>query len=74
MIIESFTPGHMDTLGIGYSVLSARNPRLIMTSITPFGQTGPYKDHKASDITLLAMSGLMSINGDQRQAAASDVP
>jgi benzylsuccinate CoA-transferase BbsE subunit len=64
VIIESFTPGHMDTLGIGYGVLSARNPRLIMTSITAFGQTGPYKDRKASDITLLAMSGLMSINGD----------
>jgi crotonobetainyl-CoA:carnitine CoA-transferase CaiB-like acyl-CoA transferase len=64
VIIESFTPGHMDILGIGYGVLSARNPRLIMTSITAFGQTGPYKDRKASDITLLAMSGLMSINGD----------
>jgi crotonobetainyl-CoA:carnitine CoA-transferase CaiB-like acyl-CoA transferase len=64
VIIESFTPGHMDALGIGYAALSARNPRLIMTSITPFGQTGPYKDYKASDITLLAMSGLMSINGD----------
>jgi crotonobetainyl-CoA:carnitine CoA-transferase CaiB-like acyl-CoA transferase len=64
VVIESFTPGHMDALGIGYAALSARNPRLIMTSITPFGQTGPYKDYKASDITLLAMSGLMSINGD----------
>ena len=64
VIIESFTPGYMDTLGIGYASLSASNPRLIMTSITAFGQTGPYKDRKASDITLLAMSGLMSINGD----------
>jgi crotonobetainyl-CoA:carnitine CoA-transferase CaiB-like acyl-CoA transferase len=68
VIIESFAPGHMDSLGIGYAALSARNPRLIMTSITPFGQTGPYKDHKASDITLLAMSGLMSINGDSDRA------
>ena len=64
VIVESFAPGYMDTLGIGYAALSARNPRLIMTSITAFGQTGPYKDRKASDITLLAMSGLMSINGD----------
>jgi benzylsuccinate CoA-transferase BbsE subunit len=64
VIIESFAPGYMDTLGIGYAALSARNPRLIITSITAFGQTGPYKDRKASDITLLAMSGLMSINGD----------
>ncbi len=64
VIIESFSPGHLDTLGIGYATLSARNPRLIMTSITSFGQTGPYKDHEASDITLLAMSGFLSINGD----------
>ena len=64
-IIESFPPGHMEKLGIGYGLLSARNPKLIMTSITPFGQSGPYKDHKGSDITILAMSGLMSINGDK---------
>jgi len=64
-IIESFPPGHMDKLGIGYDALSARNPKLIMTSITPFGQTGPYKDYKGSDLTILAMSGLMSINGDK---------
>jgi benzylsuccinate CoA-transferase BbsE subunit len=64
IIIESFPPGHMDKLGLGYTVLSPSNPRLIMTSITPFGQTGPYKDRKASDIAILAMSGLMSITGD----------
>jgi crotonobetainyl-CoA:carnitine CoA-transferase CaiB-like acyl-CoA transferase len=68
VIIESFTPGYMDTLGLGYASLSASNPRLVMTSITAFGQTGPYKDRKASDITLLAMSGLMSINGDRDRA------
>ena len=64
IIIESFPPGYMDKLGLGYAALSASNPRLIMTSITPFGQTGPYKDRKASDIAILAMSGLMSITGD----------
>lgn len=64
VVIESFPPGYMQRLGLGYEALSVRNPRLIMTSITPFGQTGPYKDDKASDITLLAMSGLMRINGD----------
>jgi len=64
MVIESFTPGYMDELGLGYSALSARNPRLIMTSITHFGQGGPYRDRKASDIVLMAMSGLMRITGD----------
>ncbi len=64
IIIESFPPGYMDKLGLGYASLSASNPGLIMTSITSFGQTGPYKDRRASDIALLAMSGLMSITGD----------
>lgn len=63
IIVESFPPGYMDKLGLGYAALSASNPKLIMTSITPFGQTGPYKDRKASDIAILAMSGLMSITG-----------
>ena len=65
VVIESFSPGHMKNLELGYEELCARNPRLIMTSITPFGQTGPWKDDKASDITLLAMSGLMRITGDR---------
>ena len=64
IIIESFAPGYMDMLGLGYAAMSVSNPRLIMTSITPFGQTGPYKDRKVSDLAILAMSGLMSITGD----------
>ena len=68
MIIESSPPDYMDKLDLGYSSLSERNPRSIMTSITPFGQTGPYKDYKASDIAILAMSGFMYINGDQNRA------
>jgi benzylsuccinate CoA-transferase BbsE subunit len=64
VVIESFSPGHLKDLGMGYEDLSALNPGLIMTSITPFGQTGPRRHEKASDITLMAMSGLMSITGD----------
>ena len=64
VVMESFSPGHMENLGLGYEALSAVNPRLIMTSITPFGQTGPRRHDKASDITLMAMSGLMCITGD----------
>ena len=63
-IIESFPPGYMDKLGLGYPVLSEINPRIVMTSITPFGQAGPYKDYVASDITEMAMGGLMYICGD----------
>jgi crotonobetainyl-CoA:carnitine CoA-transferase CaiB-like acyl-CoA transferase len=64
VVIESFPPGHLKNLGLGYEALVANNPRLIVTSITPFGQTGPRRHEKASDITFLAMSGLMRITGD----------
>ena len=63
-VIESFPPGYMDSLGLGYSDLNKINPRLIVTSITPFGQSGPYKDYVASDITVMAMSGLLYLSGD----------
>ena len=63
VIVESFSPAAWKTL-VSDAELSRSNPRLIMTSITPFGQTGPYRDRKASDLAILAMSGLMSITGD----------
>ncbi|MFC1870123.1 CaiB/BaiF CoA transferase family protein [Chloroflexota bacterium] len=62
-IIESFPPGHMDELGLGYAGLSQLNPRIIVTSITPFGQAGPYKDYKSSDLVNMAMGGLMYPTG-----------
>jgi len=64
IIVESFPPGYMGKLGLDYHRLTEINPQIIMTSITPFGQTGPYRDLKASDITLIAMSGWMYICGD----------
>jgi crotonobetainyl-CoA:carnitine CoA-transferase CaiB-like acyl-CoA transferase len=67
-IIESFEPGHMDQLGLGYSELSGINPRIIMTSITPFGQTGPYRNYKPSDLVCSAMSGFMYLTGDPDRA------
>ncbi|OGO42906.1 MAG: hypothetical protein A2Z05_04220 [Chloroflexi bacterium RBG_16_60_22] len=62
-VIESFPAGYLDGLGLGYPALSAVNPSVVMTSITPFGQRGPYRDYKGSDITLLAMGGLLYITG-----------
>ncbi|MBI4295378.1 MAG: CoA transferase [Chloroflexi bacterium] len=67
-VIESSPPGHMDKLGLGYQALSKINPRIIVTSITHFGQTGPYKDYKASDLIHMALSGIMSITGDSARA------
>jgi len=63
-ILESFSPQYLDKIGLGYSVLEKLNPGLILVSITPYGQTGPYKDFKASDITSWAMGGHLYVNGD----------
>jgi len=63
-VIESFEPGYMDSLGLGYSALEKLNPRVIMTSITPFGQTGPSANDAASDITVWARGGFMHTVGE----------
>jgi crotonobetainyl-CoA:carnitine CoA-transferase CaiB-like acyl-CoA transferase len=63
-VIESLPPGHMDKLGLGYSALEKINPRIIVVSITPFGQAGPYRDYKAPDIVAWATGGRMYPVGD----------
>jgi len=63
-VIESFPPGYMDNLGLGYSSLSQINPAIILTSITPFGQTGPYSHYRASDLVEMGMCGLLYLCGD----------
>lgn len=59
VVIESHPPGHLDSLGIGYSTLQKLNPRLILTSITHFGQTGPYNHYKGDDLIIQAMGGFL---------------
>jgi len=63
-VIESFSPGFMDGLGLGYNVLSKIKPGIIFTSISPFGQEGPYSQFKYSDIALMAMGGYMYTCGE----------
>ena len=63
-VIETFPPKYLDKLGLGYQDLKRINPHIILTSITPFGQTGPYRDYRGSDIVAMAMGGLMGITGD----------
>ena len=63
VMVETFPPGYLDKMGLGYSVLKEINPGLVLTSITPFGQTGPYRDFKASDLIAQAMGGLMYLAG-----------
>ena len=64
LIVETFKPGYLESFGIGYEHLSGINPSLTHTSITPFGQTGPYAHHKATDIGIFAVSGRMYPHGD----------
>lgn len=68
VVLESFPPGHMAGLGLGYEDLSKGHPRLVMTSITPFGQNGPYRDFKASDLTLWCLAGMAYVSGDPDRA------
>lgn len=62
-VIESFKPGVMDSFGLGYADLSESNPGLVMTSITPYGQSGPYKDYDFTELTLFAHGGPMHREG-----------
>jgi crotonobetainyl-CoA:carnitine CoA-transferase CaiB-like acyl-CoA transferase len=68
VVLESFPPGHMKGLGLGYEELSKVNPSLVMTSITPFGQSGPYRDFKACDLTLWCLGGMAYVSGDPDRA------
>ena len=63
VFLETCQPGTLDSLGLGYGDLSTQNQGLIHVSITPFGQTGPYKDYKASDLIGFAMGGYMYVTG-----------
>lgn len=63
VVLENYAPGVMKRLGIDYPVLREINPRIIMCSISGFGQWGPYSERIAFDVTSQAMSGLMSITG-----------
>ncbi|MDP2727202.1 MAG: CoA transferase [Dehalococcoidia bacterium] len=67
-VIESFAPGYLDGLGLGYTALRKVKPALVMVSISPYGQTGPYSDYRASDLELMAMGGAMSVTGDPDRA------
>ncbi len=64
VVVESFAPGVLSRMGLDYEALSHDNPSLVMTSITSFGQTGPYRDWLATELTLYAGGGLMNITGE----------
>jgi benzylsuccinate CoA-transferase BbsE subunit len=63
VVIESFAPGTLAQMGIGWDALRRENPALVLCSIAPFGQTGPYRDFNADDTVLTAMGGMLYVNG-----------
>ena len=67
ILVENFAPGVLKNLGISYTELEKTNPGLVVTSISNFGQTGPYRDWKASELNLYALGGLMNITGEPEQ-------
>ena len=65
VVLESFRPGVMDRLGIGYEALRAVNPKIVFASVSAYGQTGPWRDKPGVDGIVQAVSGLMSNIGDE---------
>lgn len=65
VLVENFRPGVTARLGVDWDTLSALNPRLVYASISGFGQTGPYADRPGFDLIAQAMSGVMSVTGEE---------
>jgi itaconate CoA-transferase len=74
IVIQNFAPGALDRRGLGVSQLHEKYPRLIVCSITGYGEDGPYRDRKAYDALLQAESGVMSITGTPEAPSKAGVP
>ncbi|HEX4461190.1 MAG TPA: CaiB/BaiF CoA-transferase family protein [Polyangia bacterium] len=71
VLVESFRPGVMERLGVGWTQLSATNPRLVMLSISGYGQTGPLRDKAGHDLNYLAIGGVLGLAGPADAAPAT---
>ncbi|MDP6473350.1 MAG: CaiB/BaiF CoA-transferase family protein [Alphaproteobacteria bacterium] len=65
VVLETFRPGVVDRLGIGYDVVAARAPQVVYCSISAFGQDGPYRDRPAHDLSVCALAGVASLSVDR---------
>ncbi len=63
LVVESFPPSHVRSLSLSYEDLAETNPGIILVSVTPFGQTGPWRDYQATDLVTYAASGQSYVNG-----------
>jgi crotonobetainyl-CoA:carnitine CoA-transferase CaiB-like acyl-CoA transferase len=73
VILETFRPGYLGSLGLGYDTLQEQNPGLVKCSLTPFGQTGPWRDFLSSDLLHMAAGGEMASSGYD-EADVPDAP
>jgi crotonobetainyl-CoA:carnitine CoA-transferase CaiB-like acyl-CoA transferase len=63
VVVESFRPGVMDKLGVGWAALSARNPKIVLCSISGYGQDGPYRDRAGHDLNYIGLAGVLAMTG-----------
>ena len=73
VVVETFRPGVLDRLGVGYAALSARNPRLVLCSISGYGQTGPYSRKAGHDINYISIGGVLGMTGATASPAGNPV-
>ncbi|HVV83628.1 MAG TPA: CaiB/BaiF CoA-transferase family protein, partial [Kofleriaceae bacterium] len=64
VVVESFRPGVLDRLGLGWGALSAANPRLVLCSISGYGQTGPYVDRAGHDLNYVGLAGVLAMGAE----------
>ena len=69
VVVESFRPGVLAKLGLGWDVLSARNPKLVLCSISGYGQTGPYVHRAGHDLNYVGLAGVLAMGAEQRGRA-----
>ncbi len=74
IILETYPPGYLPSLGLGYEELASLNPGLVMCSLTPFGQEGPWRDYATTDLLHLAAGGQMASCGYDPQDVADAPP
>jgi alpha-methylacyl-CoA racemase len=66
VVVESFRPGVMDRLGVGWEALRARNPKLVLCSISGYGQSGPYRERAGHDLNYVGLAGVLAMTGEAR--------
>jgi crotonobetainyl-CoA:carnitine CoA-transferase CaiB-like acyl-CoA transferase len=74
VVVESFRPGVMDRLGVGWSQLREKNPRLVLCSISGYGQTGPYVERAGHDLNYIGLAGVLAMTGGGGAGAAPAMP